>query len=259
MSSTLKKIPDGEGRYIFAVIQDDFEKVDPIAYYENSFFVTNLIIIEDILRMASKAKNKPITNKEIKEVANFMVREAWNMHLSKTVQAGIPKNLKLLLNSKRKREQTKLLRRMRFNPDQFTSFIYWSFLKKSYLFSKYHSEYLPPEFENRSQPEFARIDKDEVHHYGETDMTDGEIKHTINNRKKIIANFFDRDDEWHCFFITYKSLTGNESWENGQPHYHYISDKFGIEREVVVRQLKSKRYNLNSRIHIALDDYLDEE
>ena len=259
MSLKIDKIPDGKGGFYFAFVQEDIEKVDPITYYEEYFHLTKQILFEDVIRMAAKAKGEILSDEKVKELASYIVHDSWQKHLVETVQSGIPNNLKALLSSTKKKQQVKLLKGMRFTPEQFTSFTYWSYLEEGYLYSKYMSEYDPSEYSHLSKPTFARYEKGKLEHSGDTDMTDGQIKHTIEKRKKIIATFFDRDTEWHCFFITFKSLRGEESWQEGQPHYHYISDKFGLRREDVVTELKSKNYKLNARIHIALDDYLEEE
>lgn len=77
----------------------------------------------------------------------------------------------------------------------------------------------------------------------------------IENRKVVVAKLLDKCDEWHCFFVTYDSLKGKELWQNGQPHFHYISDKFGLSREEVVKSLKDRKYNLGSLPHINITDY----
>lgn len=85
-------------------------------------------------------------------------------------------------------------------------------------------------------------------------MSDGQLKHAIKFRKVIVAKVLDKGDEWHCFYLTFKSIAGEESWKNGQPHYHYLSDKWGISREELVRQIKSDKYPSTS-VHIDLLDY----
>jgi hypothetical protein len=65
-----------------------------------------------------------------------------------------------------------------------------------------------------------------------------------------VVKILERDDEWHCFFITYNSLRGDESWKQGQPHFHYISDKFGISKEELIKQLRSRDYKLGNLPHI---------
>jgi len=90
---------------------------------------------------------------------------------------------------------------------------------------------------------------------GDTNLTDGQLKELLIKRKKTIAKFLDKGDSWHCSFITYASLQGKDGWNQGQPHFHYISDKFNIPRETVINRLKSRKYNLGSLPHIKLNGY----
>lgn len=89
---------------------------------------------------------------------------------------------------------------------------------------------------------------------GETKLTEGQLKNVINHRKVTISKFLDKGDLWHCFFITYNSIGGKDKWQDGQPHYHYISDKWGFNRKDAVERLKSTNYPPTS-VHITLTDY----
>jgi hypothetical protein len=70
-----------------------------------------------------------------------------------------------------------------------------------------------------------------------------------------VAKIIENDEEWHCFFLTYNSIAGKENWENGQPHFHYVSNLFGIKKEDLIEQIKSKEYKLGNLPHIALKGY----
>jgi hypothetical protein len=91
--------------------------------------------------------------------------------------------------------------------------------------------------------------------FGNTELTDGQLKMALEQRSVKIAKFIEKDEEWHCFFITYDSIGGKENWQNGQPHFHYISNLFGIKKEDVITQIKSKKYKLGNLPHITLEDY----
>ena len=70
--------------------------------------------------------------------------------------------------------------------------------------------------------------------------------------------FIDKEDEWHCLFLTYDSIRGKESWNGGQPHYHYISDKFGIPRAEWLRgQLNGHLNSTLSKSNANLSNILD--
>ncbi len=82
------------------------------------------------------------------------------------------------------------------------------------------------------------------------------MKQAIEHRKVKVAKILDKGDEWHCFFATFKSFRGEETWLGAnQPHYHYISNVFGIGRAEVVNQIKSEKYKLGNLPHIKLEEY----
>lgn len=95
----------------------------------------------------------------------------------------------------------------------------------------------------------------EIQKFGKTELTDGQLKQALEQRSVKIAKILEKDGEWHCFFITYNSIRGKENWRNSKPHFHYISNYFGISKKAVVEQIKSKKYKLGNLPHIALDDY----
>ena len=74
---------------------------------------------------------------------------------------------------------------------------------------------------------------------GKTDLTNGQLKQTIEQRHVVVSKFLDKDDKWHCFFQTYRGLGEQENYSNGQPHLHDISSAWGLPREFVLKQLKS--------------------
>ena len=109
---------------------------------------------------------------------------------------------------------------------------------------------------NGYAPEYA-VDiskEDAVNIIGDTDLTEGQVKRMINERKVIIAHFLDRGDEWHCFFITYNSIGGKENHKDGQPHFHYISSAFGIKRDDFIKSMESGNYKSTSGLSQPLVD-----
>lgn len=72
-----------------------------------------------------------------------------------------------------------------------------------------------------------------------TDMTEGEMRALLEQRKVIQARIYHKNNIWHCFYFTYKGLAGLESDLMGsKPHYHYFSDKSGIAWDELVRRIK---------------------
>ena len=70
----------------------------------------------------------------------------------------------------------------------------------------------------------------------------------------IVSHFFELDDIWHCFFVTYNSLSGKENHKDGQPHFHYMSSEFGISKEDFIESMRTGNYRATS-VHFDLLDY----
>lgn len=88
--------------------------------------------------------------------------------------------------------------------------------------------------------------------FGETTLTEGQMRTIINQADVLIVRIFDNGSHWHCFLQTYKGLKGMESGVQGsRPHLHYLSDSFGISKADLVKMIKIGRYP-NTPVHIPL-------
>ena len=85
-------------------------------------------------------------------------------------------------------------------------------------------------------------------------MSDKQLKHIIEQRKVIVSHFFEKDDLWHCIFLTYKSIEGKENHNFGQPHFHYISSGFEISKQDFIESMKTGHYR-TTNIHFDLLEY----
>lgn len=100
---------------------------------------------------------------------------------------------------------------------------------------------------------FREEDNGEVEKIGESDMSDGEMKALLRQRRVQTIRVYHRGDNvWHCFYGTYKGINGEESGLHGsQPHVHYISDKWGMSREELNRRILANDMP-SSPVHILL-------
>ncbi|SHG11482.1 hypothetical protein SAMN05444483_1056 [Salegentibacter echinorum] len=125
-----------------------------------------------------------------------------------------------------------------------------------FLLSQYSSNFQTSAIDKEKLPFAYMLNEDgEIEKFGKTELTDGQLKQALEQRSAKVAKILEKDGGWHCFFITYNSIGGKENWQNGKPHFHYISNYFGIKKEDVIEQIKSKKYKLGNLPHIALDDY----
>jgi hypothetical protein len=125
-----------------------------------------------------------------------------------------------------------------------------------YTLSQYSSEFQASDVDKEKMPYAYMLNENgEIQKFGKTELTDRQLKQALEQRSVKIAKIIEKDGEWHCFFITFNSIDGKENWRDGQPHFHYISNFFGIKKEDVIEQIKSKKYKLGNLPHIALTDY----
>ncbi len=238
----------GEKLIVFS--HGDIIDVDPIKHYKNSHIVKNMII--------SGVPNEELIGKD--DVSDFgkkkfiEANEMWYEFYNKIIKTEIPHNLLDLLLAKKKNEQKCLLKRVPLTADIILAFILKAYKDYGFLFSEYRSETFPKSIDSTQMPFAYSFENGKVNKYGETSLSDGKLKQAIKQRKVIVAKFLDDGTNWHCFIVTYKSLRGEETWKNGQPHYHYVSNKFNLTKEEVIQQIKSGEYP-DTSVHIELLDY----
>lgn len=113
---------------------------------------------------------------------------------------------------------------------------------------------ITPEFPNSMQsyfkPPYSPVGKDAI---GATEMSDGELRALLEQRKVVQARVYHKDNHWHCFYFTFKGLAGLESGVMGsKPHYHYLSDKSGIAWDELIQRIKDCDMP-TSKVHIIIE------
>lgn len=248
------KVEDEEGNGFYRIFWDDnIEKVNPIKYYKDFELKKRAITYRDLLEMKA-----PLLAEKLSD--DFYIRFA-EKNLSEEKfweakeQTKVPENFLKLLETTRKKDQESLLKGLSINPDQLIALIFKSYNDYDYLYSRYRYENLPKDLISKKKPKIADISEDSViKTIGDTDLTEGQVKKMIDQRKVIIAHFFDKGDDWHCLFITYNSIGGKENWKDGQPHFHYISSAFGVTKEDFIESMRVGQYKSTS-IHVGLLEY----
>lgn len=196
-------------------------------------------------------------NADVSEFGKKIFIEAnqlWNILYKEITETEIPQNLLDLLLDNKKNKQESLLKKVSLSPNILSAFIFRAYEEYGFLFSEYKKETLPKSIDSEKMPLAYNVEDGNVKKYGETSLSDGQLRQAIEQRKVIVAKFLDDGVNWHCFILTFKSLRGEETWKNGQPHYHYVSNKFNITKEEVIQQIKNGEYP-NTSVHIKLLDY----
>ena len=237
-------IGDNNGEYIVREY-GDFENVNPIEHIKNMCIGSSISFDEEVLKSHGiKNPSKRILTKRAIKRCNKKIK------LYKSIK--FPKKLIHLINAKSKKEQIKHLKGLHLNIEQLYSFIFFAFENFGYKLSQYKAKHHHKGLDIKKLPKIIHIQENgEVKSIGETRLSKGQLKNVVEHRKVTISKFLDKGDSWHCFFVTFRSLKGEEKHNNGQPHFHYISDKWNIERKEVLEQLTSKKYSLPSLPHIG--------
>ena len=253
MSIRIHKIPHNLNGNYTIYDSSDFEYADPINYFAELHINVNFEFARKYL--INSFPKFPIEFINIESHRQAIIE--WEKSYAEYLKTAIPKNFIDLLDCESKKQQIKLLKGQSISPEQMVAFIIKSYKNLGFMFSQYSAMHYPNGIEAKDMPLFVEIDEDTVNKVGHTTLSDNQLKHVVKFRNVTISKFLDRGLIWHCFFLTFRSVFGEESWKDGQPHLHYISDKFGITREDVLSELKSKKYNLGNLPHIKFINYRD--
>lgn len=255
MNIRLHRIPHNQRGHYTIYESPDIEYTDPIKHFSEIHLIVNYEFNKKFF-----ISTIPDTQPKVIDTLSYkMAMEQWQNSYHDYLNMEIPINLITLLSSNSKKEQLHLLKGLSITPDQLVAFILRANKDFGFTFSQYSSEFHTTGINKKDLPLFAEIDGEIVNKIGKTALSDKQLKHAIKFRKVMVAKFIDNETNWQCFFLTYKSIFGGESWQNGQPHLHYISNKFGLSRERVLKELKSKEYKLGNLPHINFIGYRDKE
>lgn len=245
------KDPEDNGSFNFYEAED-FEYVNPIDQISKIYIKSSIELERSVLKL----KKFEGTEEIIQKVLFKRALKDWNLKYLEIIQTTIPSNLIKILNVHTKKDQIKLLKGLSLNTSEILAFVFLAFEQFGYKFSQYKAQHHHNGLNINHLPKLIYVeDNGDIKTIGETVLTKGQQLQAIEHRKVIVSKFIDNEKSWHCFFLTFKSLSGKESYKNGQPHLHYISDKWGIGREAVRSQLNNKDYRLPSLPHIDFNTF----
>lgn len=152
-----------------------------------------------------------------------------------------------------KKQQERLWKGVILQPSDFLWFN-WLAQEIGYLLDIYHIQLIPKVFDNKKKPMFFTHETDgSINRIGETDMSDGEMRGILEQRKVLQARVYHKGNIWHCFYFTFRGLAGAEPGVfGGVPHYHYLSDKYGISRDNLNECIYSAKMP-SSEVHIQIN------
>lgn len=221
----------------------------PFDYYRYTYAHNKANLIFDILKMKSQESiseelvRKFSLEQTDKTLANMLANSKPNPTIHQLLSD----------NNLSNKDQIRILKGLTLNAID----ILW--LNKNaqdmgYLLDVFYEEKYPEKFNNKKQPLLIhKKDDGTIEKMGQTDMTVGEMRALLEQRKVIQARIYHKNDIWHCFYFTYKGLAGEESGLMGsKPHYHYLSDKSGISWNILVKSIKDCDMP-TSNVHIIIN------
>lgn len=246
-----KRIKDTSGTGHHSLVEvGNFEFVNPTEQIAEMLINVQMFLESDFLRFSGFPIDNPVGRKVLAKRA----LEEWDKKYKQLRELEIPASFLSILTSDSKKEQIKSLKGLSIDSEQLLAFLIRAGEDYGYLYSQYSRQHLPKGMDSRKLPTLAEVTEDgDVKIIGQTEFTKGQVKQSIEQRHVAVSKFLDKGDKWHCLFLTYKSLGGEESYKGGQSHLHYISSSWGLTREYVLEQLKSKNYKLPSLPHIDFD------
>ncbi|MHA8055860.1 hypothetical protein VR611_07905 [Aquirufa nivalisilvae] len=245
-------IPDNEGKGFTQIgYINDFEYLNPIEQVRVMSIESRIALERTIL-----SYNKPpLPINNFDDILYKRAEKFWQERYIEIMETKYSENFDKLLECNKKQQQINLLKNQKISSLGLIAFIFNAFQKYGFIYSQYKAEHKHNGLDETKLPTLIHLKEGKIFVSGKTVLTVGQLKQVVEQRKVIISKFIDNEDKWHCFFITFQSLKGEENWKNGTPHFHYISNTFGLTREQVLTELKSKNYKLNNLPHIELTDY----
>lgn len=227
------------------------EFVNPIEYYRNFHIQNKIRMYWEILpnlKKEFKKNNLELSVLEIRELFEKRAISNWEEFYSEKSSTEINPNFLSLLKTDKKNEQKKLLTGQSLSTYELFALIIYAYKNLGLTFSQYTFYHSQKGIDPTDLTDFTHIREDgTIVTSRETKLSNGQLKQAVEHRVVTIAKFIGDDKNWHCFFTNYKSLNGKEkAYKGGQPHLHYISDKWGLTREIVIEQLSKREYKLPS-------------
>lgn len=161
----------------------------------------------------------------------------------------------LISSDMKKKDQVRLLNGAEISRNELLKLFYYA-EENGYTFSFFVRDAERTSFLDKTMPKIIYINEDgNAQHVGETDLSDGQMKHLVDERQSLIIWLLEKEDTWHCFLQTMKGLKGKESGKMGTvPHIHYLSNSFGISKEDLLNKIKNEGEYMTTKVHMPLTD-----
>ncbi|HCK65841.1 MAG TPA: hypothetical protein DHW49_06225, partial [Anaerolineae bacterium] len=191
-----RKVKDTTGTGHHSLVEvGDFEFVNPTNQISEMFISSRIFLERDFLRFVGF----PIDNPIALGVLTKKIKKEWDEKYKELKSVDIPEPLLKVLTVDSKKEQIRLLKNLSLNNEQLVAFLIRAGEDFGYSYSQYTGEHLPKGLADKKLPTLAELKEDgEVKIIGETEMTKGQVKQSIEQRHVAVSKFLDKGDKWHC-------------------------------------------------------------
>ena len=229
--------------------------VNPIEFYRQAYIQKQIDMYWTYLPNFEKEfakKNLSLSKAELETLFEKRSVIDWEEFYTEKSNTEINPNYLKLIETKKKTEQKKLLKGQSISTYELFALINYAFKEFGLKFSQYVFRHSQKGIDTTDLTDFTHLKEDgSVITSRETKLSNGQLKQAIEHRVHMTVKFIGDEKNWHCFFTNLKSLRGKErSYKNGQPHFHYISDKWGISKKDLINELSKRKYKLPSIIHL---------
>lgn len=233
--------------YDISVVHD-FDKKSPCDYIKTAYKTISKSNNIEFLKFHFPWASFELIDKQASEQAEIQTRD----YLDNFLKLQVNDTLIKLCECNRKKDQISLLKGFSTTVFDLLRFFIEANIKYNYLLGMTKGHFIPKDLSNKKLPLLIHYtDDDSIILKGETDLSEGEEKRLVEQRKVIIAYIIDNGENWMSFFGTYNSIFGKESYQNNHSHLHFISNLWGITKDDFIASVKSGTYRETS-VHILL-------
>jgi hypothetical protein len=246
------------GKYVIFEM-GNAENVNPIEFYRNAYIQKQIAMywaISPNLKKEFAMRDLELSKADLEKLFEKRSISDWEEFYAEKSKTEISQNYLNLLKTSKKAEQQKLLKEQTISTYELFAFIMHAYKEFGLKFSQYIFNHTQKGIDQTDLTDFTHLKEDgTIVTSRETELTNGQLKQAIEHRVVMVAKFIGDEKNWHCFFTNYKSLKGKEkAYKNGQAHFHYISDKWGLSKEEVISELSKRKYKLPSMPHLDISE-----
>jgi len=120
-----------------------------------------------------------------------------------------------------------------------------------YKHSDVYTDHVPADIDKNDLPVTIERTKDgKIETIGDTSLTEAQLAKVIAERKRMHIHIFEKGQEYHCLYATFRDIDGKHGRLGG--HLHYVSHLWGIKKNALIRNLKQKKHQ-SIGTHIKFD------